>query len=268
MSKKHNVKKTRYNEVIISSKDIISGITYNDETGQVEILKADGNIYNSEFVSSGSYYEKESGKKKWINRISDAAIISEEKLCSYLTQNFDMAFVIDTNTQIIKSDKISVSSIYLAYFKKINKNNSINIKFRFNGIFIYKNCPNDSAMAEKAGWLKLVENIKRDPKYNAKNIALITDHDIKKHTKINRRETPLFLDEYLPTNIIIMYAGSDTPNDSILNNLINKCDKEAKSILNSLKENSYCYFYGNKISLLDDVPECGDKYKCTSYFLD
>jgi phosphomevalonate kinase len=56
---------------------------------------------------------------------------------------------------------------------------------------------------------------------------------------INKKRTAVFKDFFMPDNFTLMYGRGDGSNDSILNDLIKKCDKRSTEILKSLEKDGF-----------------------------
>lgn len=265
MAKKIAAKKPRTEQVVIGFKDKYLGIKFDENDNSILVKTLDGQWVNPDSISSETSYKKQSGNSKSIYEITGHAVMGEEAMLKFMAKQFDVVFAIDTNTNTIENIPMSISVVYLAKFEENSSKHSINIKFRSNGTFFFNNCPKASAIAEKAGWLKLIELIGSHPEYKNQRIAILTDHDKGNHEKINTRKMPFFLSHILPKNITMMYSGSDTPNDSILNKLIKKCDSEAGNLLNELAKSHSCSVYGTNVPLEFNLRKDGDKYSCSKF---
>jgi hypothetical protein len=175
-------------------------------------------------VFSQIQYPRKSGKEKVTISINGKAIFNPIRILT----NYDIIYAIDTNTKTIKENTISVSSILECYPTTHTENDQIKIKYRINGNMLFKNCPNNP---EKYAWARLVAMITSSHDYSDN----YTDHDVGRHHQYNSRQLPVYEDIYLPSNFELVYASSDTSNDSILNVFITKCDKNAGNILTQLE---------------------------------
>jgi metal-dependent hydrolase (beta-lactamase superfamily II) len=83
-------------------------------------------------------------------------------------------------------------------------------------------------------------------------IGIITDHDKDNHSRFNSRTSPINGSFCLPKNFTLLYARSDAGIENILNWLLDKCEKDAKAILDALHKNGRINIR-NKIVSIDNI---------------
>lgn len=81
----------------------------------------------------------------------------------------------------------------------------------------------------------------------------MTDHDINNHALLNAKKSPIFSDIYLPDNFTLLYGRGDGSTESILNQLVKHCDKEASIVLEAVSESGY-YQVGQARYSIDQIP--------------
>lgn len=239
-------KRPRNQYVYVGYKDKFEGVTFQD--GEVFVHLPSGEKVKADAIFSQTQYSRASGKDKVLYSISNIATFD---ILSFLAENFDAVWAIDTNTKNIDGQEISVVSILECYCRKTTSTR-INIIYRKNGNIAFKNCPRN--VAEKYAWMKLIPIIKANPNYNEnQRVALISDHDLNNHSRYNSHELPIYKDYYLPDNFILIYASSDTGKENILNKFIAECEKDAKAVLSQFEGKGFVTIGKTKIAI-DNVP--------------
>ena len=72
------------------------------------------------------------------------------------------------------------------------------------------------------------------PISGSEHLGLVVDSELDQHALINQRKQPYYHEYYLPPNVSLIYASSDTGSD-IPNQLIKKCDKAARDMFTNIK---------------------------------
>lgn len=229
----------------VGFKEPFNGLTF--DNGQASVHTLSGEKVKADYVSSQVQYTGKTGKNKVISRFHNKVTFDINK--SFAT-DFDLIFAIDTNTKEIHNDLISISSIFQCNAKIVGERVRVRCRKILN--IYFKDAPSNSP--EKIALAKLIKLIK----YNLNlRIAIITDHDLDKHTKYNNRELPIYGEIYLPPNIAILYAASDKGTSNIMNILLIECDKDAKNYLRQLNETGM--FGDDDLNItIDQIPNAKD----------
>jgi hypothetical protein len=239
-------KQPRDKYIYIGYNEPFQGVTA--ENGEIFVSLTSGEKVKADAVFSRTQYTRKSGKEKILSSIPNQAIID---IPYYLASQFDVILVIDTNTRQVEDDKISVASILECYARQINPT-QVQVSYLKRANLAFKNHPDSDA--EKFAWFKLFEIITSTAGYTENlKIALVSDHDLANHHKYNTGELPIYQDAYLPSNVTLIYATSDTK-ENVLNTLIVECDKDASRILGELEENGEA-FIGNSIVTLESIQD-------------
>jgi len=244
-------KKPREQIVMVASPEPLCGVHYDKEKMEFMGLALDDRLIKPAFTYSQTHYKSDFGKEKVITRIQDKIIPNEAELMKYLSSSFDLIIAIDTNTNDIGNEKISVSGIVHCILKNMPEPDTYYADFPWNGALLFRNCPNELP-PEKFGWITVIQEINRNPLNKFKRFALVVDHDRDKHIPYNNRQLPIFRDFCLPDNFILMY-GSDGPNQSILNYVVKHCDKKSKEVLRAIEQTGY-FQHGSKKLSIDQIP--------------
>lgn len=205
------------------------GISINGEI----ILKNNDEVIIPEkaFIETSYSRNNPNKPKKILNKIS----INPNKLVVFANKafyRFYAIFAVDTNTELIKDNLISVCCVTLCNIKKGLKDD---LALFWTGKMIeYRN------IKEKQELVTLVEVIKMitsNPDFNETNkLGIVIDSELDNLFRINNQEIPIFDNFFLPKNIELIYASADVGKDFLPNILISHCDKEAKEILNLIKK--------------------------------
>lgn len=261
MAKKTTDKKPR-NEFIEFYVDDFEGkleFTYNFVEDSLEIK--DQIIDNAKVETSydKTSYDKTSGKVKRTNSTPLKNTELPFDCDRAIFKNFDVLIAIDTNTKLINDNLVSVTSSYFVnkLISECNKTGQYPFVPFASHLFININ---ESINAEKLGWHTIISNYVQNKFPRNYRIGVVVDCDLGAHDSINSHKNPYFEQFNLPENIQLIYASSDTKNDSIANQMINFSDKLANNImksdeLDSLLEADY---------LIDNIEHCEKHFPITS----
>ncbi|MGA0558273.1 hypothetical protein ACO2Q8_16560 [Larkinella sp. VNQ87] len=152
-----------------------------------------------------------------------------------LIKSFNMIFACDTNSLIIDQKKICVSCLSILSFSTTN-----NEYFHNPVMSIVFSLELDNASnPERISWaffIKKISAMKSLP--SDAIIGFIVDSELNKIKQINQRQEPIFAEDYLPKNVVIIYASSDNGKEFLANKLISSADKAAKDLMTELKKNN------------------------------
>ena len=207
------------------------GITHDN---QIEFFQ-DGVQVKPVCAHTSVSYKKKSGRKKLYKFDLDVNNLSIDAHSS-LSGSFDLAYAIDTNSKLIKTDIVSVTSIVLCkVYRIVNEKRSL-ATFAPVHWFEFRNI---LEKPENFAWQFAIERIIANPAYNnTMNICLIVDSDYGNIDRFNSREKPIFADFCLPNNFKLAYASARSGKAEYLPNiLIATCDKESRSLLRHIEEN-------------------------------
>lgn len=143
-------------------------------------------------------------------------------------RNFDIILGIDTNSRIVK-DELTHLGMAIQITKEDDGINFLIINmFKLSGNII---------KPENQNWKNLIEYILAHENYSESlKYAIVVDSDLDKLPQYNARLLPIIENFFLPQNIQLIYASSDTPNDAITNQLIAACDKYSGLALDELEK--------------------------------
>lgn len=149
--------------------------------------------------------------------------------------NYDLFYVIDTNSKVIKNNKISVACVLLCKFKP---SGDLTLAF-FAPINAFEFW-NIVDKPENIAWREAILAIMANPDYkNELRIGLLVDSDLGDIPAFNLGHKPLIDDFYLPGNFELIYASADVGKEYFVNKLISECDKESNEIFKLIESSSH-----------------------------
>ena len=180
------------------------------------------------------FYERDSGKNKVVSKVSCNANKSYLNQIQNLKDNVDFLFAVDTNTVEIDGHRTSFSVSYNV--THILSSYDLKIPFRpFLAFEINEVC--STVNPERVGLHLLIQHIIKNSGYNLKHrIKIVVDSELNLHKKFNDQEMPYYSTCYLPDNIQVMYASTDTGKELLANQIISYCDKMANKTSKYFKD--------------------------------
>lgn len=154
------------------------------------------------------------------------------KAAYWLTQ-FDAFYAVDTNT-ITLPDGVNKCSVGIAYSASKTMVDDHQVSLQLSPYMIFQWKWHGSYNIETVSWMQAIKQIMKDTKESIRT-AVVVDSDLGKLELYNERKIPIFDSWYLPENFSLIYASSDY-NDEWSNQLITRCDREAKLQLQKLYE--------------------------------
>lgn len=234
-------KKTREHSVMIGSSEPLSGVYYDKEKMEFTGITHDNHLIKPAVTYSQTHYKSESGKERVITRIQDKVVVGEPDILRYLSSTFDVIVAMDTNTKVILGERISACGIVHCILQRYPdaEREGYYARFPWQKTLLFRNSPSNLS-PEKFAWITEIRRIKKaGPNMGSSRVALVTDHDMNNHTLFNDKESPIFGDIYLPDNFTLLYGRGDGSSESILNELVMHCDKEASIVLEAISESGF-----------------------------
>lgn len=210
----------------------INGISLDPKSGEVKFLNEGQPIIPKRAWIESNYARGNKGPKILLR----APLSSEQDLIlnpSRIVKDFNLVYAIDTNTQKIGNDQISVSGIVLGKMHSFLPD-----------IFLYApvHClefRNIKTTPENVAWKSVIEMIQRNPGFRpALKVALIVDSDLDNLKRYNERDVPISESFYLPGNFRFIYASADVGIENVPNKLIRIADKESSQLLDFIAQHN------------------------------
>lgn len=141
---------------------------------------------------------------------------------------FEEYFVIDTNTRQLHGRRISISAVLHAHLKGDWVMWTPVTAFEF---------WEPQIDPEILGWYTLIRAIEEGGIFSDSRIGVIVDSHLDDLDKLNRRETELHGNQYLPERMKLVYASADKAG-SVVNFLIRQADKLARAQLDRVAKSA------------------------------
>lgn len=248
-------KKSRERSVMIGSSEPLRGVYYDKEKMELSGITHDNRLIKPALTYSQTHYESESGKERVITRIHDKVVVGEPDILRHLSSTFDVIVAMDTNTKEIAGERISACGIVHCILQRLpdTEREGYYASFPWQNTLLFRNSLSNLP-PEKFAWITEIRRIKNaGPRMGSSRLALVTDHDMNNHALLNAKKSPIFADIYLPDNFTLLYGRGDGSSESILNELVKHCDKEASIVLETISESGY-YQDGEVKYSIDQIP--------------
>ncbi|WP_433816162.1 hypothetical protein [Flavobacterium johnsoniae] len=177
-------------------------------------------------------YERASGKDKVLHSQYFDRNSFDFNFDDGLKNRYNMVFACDTNTKTIGQKKLSIGCLCILGFSE-TEYSLIPIR-----AIAFSSEESDDVNPERVTWEYFLKYINND-KYKESKICLFVDSELNKLNEINLGQNAVFKNYFLPKNITLNYASSDTGKEYIGNRLLSCADNASKELLNFLIENSF-----------------------------
>lgn len=227
--KKHQKRKKRteyiYGTTVGEVNELI--VTVDEHTGEIQFGGAMMNTYSE--IS----YERPKGPKI-ISRIPQADRSLSFDTSAALTKNYDFLCAVDTNTRIIRGQKIAVVGVVV--FKEgvppagATEYWHLDVPFCWEFVGIKVDKP------ENFGWLAAWEELSRRRLVTPlMRVGMVVDSDLGSISDYNSRQKPFFEERVLPSNVQLIYASADTGSDILVNKVLKIADSASSQVLDALE---------------------------------
>jgi hypothetical protein len=207
----------------------VDAVSFNPATGALQFHRRGQPVQPLTAITEVRYRRTKGDK------VLNQAVLSEAHLVANpnrALEQYSLLFAIDTNTKKVDDLIVSVTCVVLGLPLNDRVPGHTVIQF---GPRLCVEFRGAAADQERIGWWEIIGAIKRNPTYNDQTrVGLIVDAHLGSLAKINKGEEPVYGDTYLPPNMTMLYASSDTPNETIANKMLAMADKEATVLLNSI----------------------------------
>lgn len=181
-------------------------------------------------VQSYSSYKRQSGKEKYVVQSPGSGQSAHVNQIYNIQSNYDWLAGMDTNDYDYHGRRISVASSFLS--ETSIKQTSFSAKIL--PAFIISEV-RDDLNPEVVGWHLFFNHILPLVEVSSeRRLGFVVDSELGKHQSINSRQIPYYQDFYLPENVDLIYASSDTGTDAP-NGLIKACDKASRELFGQVE---------------------------------
>lgn len=201
-------------------------MTVDERTGEIKFGGAMVNTYSE--VS----YERPKGPKV-VSRIPQAAPALTFHSSTALFKNYDFLCAVDTNTRMIKDQKISVVGV--VSFRQAPPPQGTSEYWALDVPFCWEFVGLRVEKPENFGWLAALEELNRRRLVTpAMRIGMVVDSDLGNLIDYNARGKPFFENRLLPDNVQLVYASADTGGESLLNRVLKVADSVSAQVLDAV----------------------------------
>jgi hypothetical protein len=168
-------------------------------------------------------------------------VVGEPDILRYLSSTFDLIVAMDTNTKVIADERISACSIVHCILQRLpnTEREGYYAGFPWQNMLLFRNSASNLS-PKKFAWITEIRRITNaGPHLGSSRFAFVTDHDMNNHTLLNAKKSPIFGDFYLPDSFTLLYGRGDGSSESIINELVKRCDKESSTVLEAIAESGY-----------------------------
>jgi hypothetical protein len=232
MSKRHKIRKSRDTWIALDfgKPETLSQVTVDRQTGRVRLFH-DGVEKFPESARVALTYSRRKGTKTTVSISTDSRALIPHP--NRPVQDFDVLLAVDTNYRLLRGQLVAVTAVLPAKNLPIRIPGKTSVALAKPEGFEIRN---PAGSPERIGWMEVLIRYTNGPDYlPSQATALIVDCDINHHPGINQRILPVFGQYNLPTGITVVYASTDTPNDSIPNKLIGIADQISRSLLRQIE---------------------------------
>ncbi len=221
-------RKPRSEYIYATTRDEVSEISlsFDPVTGKLDFETPVINSY------AQTTYERESKKEpKVLNKIPLNITALHFSSDQSIFEDYDLLLAIDTNTRHISGIRHSVGG--LLYCELLKQQQAIKWLVPFGIEFTDEDKP------EHLSWKIVFDHILDDPALNnVPRIGVLVDSDYGHIDKYNNRALPIWGDVFIPTNVRLIYASTDTGKEFLINKLISEADKVSNLLLDQIERGS------------------------------
>lgn len=212
-----------------------AGLSYRiDEKNGIQIIDSAGQIIPPQTSTRLVTYKGQNRRKTRNLSHTQNSYISIGGLKEL--SEFDSVFFIDTNTETIKDERISIAFIIRIKFIHTSKEEyEAHAVDRHAFIFDFRNVPSHEN-PEMLAILKLSNDLQKELNSDSR-ICIVTDSNLSAHRDISYQKLPIYGHHYLDPRFAIFHA-SDKGGDAV-NQLIRICDREAGRVMEKMKMGAF-----------------------------
>lgn len=218
----------RYGNLLLKLSSGVEVFSQVEKDEVITLFDKDGTQVIPDYVEVGLGYEKKNGKHKVTSRVrSNSTSISTN--LDVLLSRYDLLYAIDTNKKNIDGIDYCVSCRMAIHLERRGPQQWFLTNTRLSS-FIFTN---PTVHEELIGWNQFIEQ--ESMHGNTKSIGIVTDHNLGYMPSYNLREKKILDDQYLPSNVELLYACAERDLTSPLNKAIKQCDADSNSLLKQVK---------------------------------
>lgn len=231
--RKTSNKKKRTEYIYGTTEGIVDHISVTvNERGEITFGNDMTNVYSE--VS----YERENRKKsdKVVYRIPQKNCDMSFNSHVAIQKNYDLLCAVDTNTKAIDGTKVSATGVVT--FKQTSLPGAFSIEkyWKFDVPFCMEFTSVRCSSPENLGWVAALEQLHYTQLVTqSMRVGIVVDSDLGSVNDYNHGRKPIFDSFVLPPYVKLLYASSDTTNDSVINKALSLADDVANQFLRALE---------------------------------
>jgi hypothetical protein len=173
-------------------------------------------------------YPRDKGNKI----LSEAELLPENLVANpnRVLENYDALLAVDTNSKQVDEEVVSVTCLVRGQpVNGLVPGGYTVVQFGLSHCIEFWGAREGQ---ERIGWWEVLTALTRSPTYSdSMRVGLIVDAYLGSLNRINKGEEAVFGDTYLPKNVSLIYASTDTPNEGLANKMLSIADRESKHLL-------------------------------------
>ncbi|MFC7379810.1 hypothetical protein [Brevundimonas sp. GCM10030266] len=152
-----------------------------------------------------------------------------------LMANFDRLCAIDTNTRVIHGQTISMTGVTTIHPEVIPGPKGLEETWRFDVPFCLEYL-DLKVPPENFGWLAAILQLRQIGFLRpAHRIGVVVDSDLGNLRAYNERTKPVLNEQFLMSNVTLIYASADTGKENMINQALGIADTAASQCLKGLE---------------------------------
>ncbi len=201
--------------------------------GTFQLYDANGNLINPASAFVERSYDRPKGPKVLSQVPVDPSLpMTADPLQALLA--YDVIYVIDSNTRVIREQNISVAAAILARWQQ--REPELRLGFATMHALEFRDADCHPDLLALRYHLHLLGN---NPTIDqAGKVAFVVDSNLDNLSAIRSGDTPVLDDCYLPSWADLIYA-SDSAQDTLVNMLLRQADKEASALLKLIENKTF-----------------------------
>jgi hypothetical protein len=202
------------------------GITHDN---QIEVIQ-DGRVIQPKEARVEATYERIKGPKILTRASLEVASLALSP--NRALEKYDLLYAVDTNTRIIRGERVSVGCIVLAQCELCPPLVQVTMR-----PMNWLELRNVSGPPENLVWADFIGRVMLNPAYDIRlQIGIVVDSDLGRLPEYNARTAPICDGFFLPANVEFIYASSErSEHEYVPNLLMSIADKQAAHLLREIE---------------------------------
>ncbi|MEK6211443.1 MAG: SEC-C domain-containing protein [Pseudomonadota bacterium] len=205
----------------------MDAVRFDPKTGEVEFFHQGKRLMPMSSKVELTYPRQKGAKVVGEAAISGSTVVVDTNRA---LEQYDMLVAVDTNTQFVGSDVISMACLVVGKPIPGYAQGHTAIGFGIQRCFEFWGARDSQ---ERIAWTEVIEAMHRNREFSdSMRVGMIVDAYLGSLPKINTGEEAVYGDVRLPKNFSLIYASTDAPNDGIANKMLSLADMQSRELLN------------------------------------